>query len=67
MEDTTSLTDEDFFFYTIADMSDFKLSPYDLQHNWTYQEVLKAREYLMIKSVKEEAYHRDMKLQQGNQ
>jgi hypothetical protein len=65
VEQTTSLTEEDVFFFTIADMSEFKLNPYDLQHIWTYIDVMKAREYLMIKSVKEEAYRRDMQLEKG--
>lgn len=60
------LSDEDMFFYCISEMSEFKLSPYDLQYVWPYVEVVKLREYLIIKSTKEEAYRRDMKLQKGN-
>jgi hypothetical protein len=47
-------------------MTEFKLSPYDLKYNWTYIDVVKMREYLVIKQVKEEAYHRDNKLKEGH-
>jgi hypothetical protein len=65
IEDTSSLETEDWYFYSIFALSDYKLSPFDLQHNWTYIEVTKIREYLMIEKTKEEAYHLDMKLMEG--
>lgn len=46
-------------------MAEFKLSPYDLKYTWAYIDVVKMREYLVIKLTKEEAYHRDNKLKEG--
>lgn len=65
IEQTSSLTDEDWFFLSVSDMTEFKINPYDLKYNYTYIEVLQLREYLTIKSVKEEAYRRDTKLHEG--
>lgn len=66
IEKTSILTDEDWYFNTISEMTEFKLSPYDLKYNWAYIDVVKMREYLVIKQVKEEAYHRDNKLKEGH-
>jgi hypothetical protein len=60
------LTDEDWYFNSISEMMGFKVSPYDLKYTWSYIDVVKMREYLVIKQIKEEAYQRDAKLKEGN-
>lgn len=59
------LKDEDWFLYSIWEMSDYKISLNDLENNLPYGTILKIREYLMIGRTKEEAYRRDAKLNEG--
>jgi hypothetical protein len=60
----TLLEDEDWFFHQISEMTEFKVSAWDLMHTYTYIECLKLREYLTIKYTKEEAYRKDAKLRE---
>lgn len=61
----TLLENDDWYFMSISEMTEFKVSPYQLMYEWPYVDVVKMREYLVIKQTKEEAYRRDMKLQEG--
>lgn len=56
------LIDEDWFFYSTAEMTDWKIDPSRLMNEYSFVDVLRLREYLTIKSVKEEAYRRDDKM-----
>lgn len=56
------LIEEDWFFYSIAEMADWKIDPNKLMNEYLFVDVLRLREYLTIKMVKEEAYRRDDQL-----
>lgn len=56
------LVEEDWFFYSIAEMTDWKIDPNKLMNEYLFVDVLRLREYLTIKMVKEEAYRRDDQL-----
>lgn len=54
--------EEDWFFYSISELSDWKIDPTRLMNEYLFVDVLRLREYLTIKMVKEEAYRRDDKM-----
>lgn len=56
------LVEEDWFFYSISEMTEWKIDPSRLMSEYSFVDVLRLREYLTIKSVKEEAYRRDDKM-----
>lgn len=65
VEKTSLLSDEDWFFYSIFRMSNYKVDVWDLQHKWTYIDCLKIREFLLIEQTKEEAIRKDADLNKG--
>ena len=60
IEKQSILVDEDWFFYSLSEMSEWKLDPHKLMNEYYFVDVLRLREYLTIKMVKEEAYRKDM-------
>lgn len=63
VETQSILVDEDWFFYSLSEMSEWKIDPNKLMNEYYFVDVLRLREYLTIKMVKEEAYRKDMELQ----
>ena len=62
IEKQSILVDEDWFFYSLSEMSEWKLDPHKLMNEYYFVDVLRLREYFAIKMVKEEAYRMDREL-----